>query len=157
MTNVRHWTAESSDNFRYYVAFDFIAELERAMDTKGLLQKDFATLVGVSEGRVSQVFNNPGNLTLRSIVDWTRHLGKKVSVVIYDDHDSEGGLGPVPSDVFRICWEVSGEPRNHGELAAYRLEAIAYGGDTPASRPSPESVLRGPWIEMPREAKGVAA
>jgi transcriptional regulator with XRE-family HTH domain len=110
-----HWTERSIDDFLYRIAADYITQIEKTMESKGIKQSDLARALGVSEGRVSQVLNNPGNLTLRKIAEYARALGKKVSVVSYDDGDSKNCNGPIHSDVFTLCWQRAGKP---GDLFA---------------------------------------
>ena len=64
MPVAQHWTANKTDAFVYRIASDFIVQLEKKMDGQ-VNQSDLAKRLGVSKGRVSQVFNNPGNLTLK--------------------------------------------------------------------------------------------
>lgn len=112
----KHWTEQSYDDFRFNVAFNFVEQVLEAMKERGVSQKDLAEAAELSEGRVSQIINNPGNLTLRTIVKWSRALGHKVGVVLYDDGDAGNERGPIDSDVFRYCWEAAGRPVDHGEL-----------------------------------------
>ena len=106
----RHWTNENSKDFMFAVAMDFLTELDRVMDEQGISQRDLAKRLGISEGRVSQVVNNPGNLTLRSVVEWARALEMKVALVAYDDGDRNNDRGPVFSGVFHECWKALGKP-----------------------------------------------
>lgn len=104
-----HWTERSTADFVYKIASDFVLQLEKKMDG-AVSQKELAERLGVSVGRVSQVINNPGNLTIRNIVEYSRALGLKVSVVAYDDGDPENHNGPINSEIFYRCWQKNGEP-----------------------------------------------
>ena len=74
-------------------------------------QAKLAKAAKVSKGYVSQVFNNPGNLSLVTIVKLAKAAGLKVSVVGYEHSDSEGASsGPINAEVFRLCWERQGKP-----------------------------------------------
>jgi predicted XRE-type DNA-binding protein len=108
--NKGHWTERSVDDFLYRIASDFVRQIERAMEEGETNQAKLAEALSVTEGRVSQVMNNPGNLTLRKVIEYARALGKKVSVVAYDDDDPQNLNGPINSEVFTLCWEKAGRP-----------------------------------------------
>jgi len=112
----RHWTAESAEAFAHKIAFDFIAQLEERIEMLGINHCELAKRLGVSEGAVSQVLNNPQNLTLKTIAKYSRVLGIKATVVAYDDGDSENTEGLIPSRIFSTCWERSGKPRDQWEV-----------------------------------------
>lgn len=105
-----HWTEASVEDFLYRISTDYIRQLEKVMGGAGVNQAKLAKKLGITEGRVSQVFGNPGNLTLRKIIEYARSLGKKVSIVCYDDDDLENQSGPVNSQIFTACWERAGKP-----------------------------------------------
>jgi transcriptional regulator with XRE-family HTH domain len=104
-----HWTERSVDDFLYRIASDFVRQIEKAMGGE-INQAKLAETLGVTEGRVSQIMNNPGNLTLRKIIEYSRALGRKVSVVAYEDDDPQNLNGPINSEVFTLCWEKAGKP-----------------------------------------------
>lgn len=110
MPKSRHWTEESLSDFQFHVADDFISRLEAKLESDGISHAQFAAKLSISEGRVSQVFNDPGNLTLRSMIKWARTAGLKLSVLAYDDDDSQNIKGPIHSAVFLRCWETAGKP-----------------------------------------------
>jgi transcriptional regulator with XRE-family HTH domain len=111
-----HWTEKSADDFLYKIAADFVRQIESAMKNAGVNQSDLAKRLKVSEGRVSQVLNNPGNLTLKKIVEYVRALGRKVAIVEYDDHDPDNINGPVNSEIFAKCWQIAGNPADYFAL-----------------------------------------
>src|SRR5258708_2354672 len=111
----KHWTERSVDDFVYKIAADFMSVIESAMDGT-ITQAELASRLGVSEGRVSQALNNPGNLTLKKIVEYARALGLKVSIVAYDDGDPGNNNGPISSEIFSNCWEWLGRPVDFFEL-----------------------------------------
>ena len=43
-------------------------------------------------------------------------LGMKVSIVAYDDDDPENKKGPIDSEIFKICWEQLGKPRDFWDM-----------------------------------------
>lgn len=112
-----HWTASNIKDFVYRVASDFALQIEKRMDTENISQRELAKRVELSEGRVSQVLNNPGNLTLRKMVEFARGLGMKLAVVAYDDADPENVNGPINSEIFQVCWERSGSPTDFFEVS----------------------------------------
>lgn len=105
-----HWTATSVDDFVHRLSFDFITQLAKRLESSPLNRVKLASALGVSKGRVSQILNNPSNLTLKRAVRYARALGMKVSVVAYDDGDHNNENGPVTSEMFSICWEKAGSP-----------------------------------------------
>lgn len=107
-----HWTDKQFDDFVYRISSDFVVQLEKKMEEEGTNQKQLANRLGVSVGRVSQVLNNPGNLTLKKCVQYARTLGMKVSVVAYEDGDPRNNTGPINSEIFAMCWKQSGMPKD---------------------------------------------
>lgn len=106
-----HWTNRDTDDFIYKIGFDFVNQIQDWLDADlDGSRAAFAKRLGVSKGRVSQVLNDPGNLTLRLVVEYARSLGRKVSIVAYDDCDPGNQNGPINSQVFTSCWENSGRP-----------------------------------------------
>jgi len=105
-----HWTSGSIEAFIHRIAFDFIAQLDKKMESLPLNQAELAKTLGVSEGAVSQVLNDCRNPNLKTIVKYARALGMKVAIVAYDDDDPENRHGPVGSEIFAACWEKSGKP-----------------------------------------------
>jgi transcriptional regulator with XRE-family HTH domain len=112
-----HWTRDDPKDFVYRIGFDFVSQLKRYLATETMSRDDFAKRLGVSKGRVSQVMNNPGDLRLLTAVRFALALGKKVSVVAYDDGDPENQRGPVNSAIFEQCWTASGKPTEFGSTS----------------------------------------
>lgn len=111
-----HWTEKSTDDFVFSIGADYIWQVENELEACNFSQKQFAKLLSATEGYVSQILNNPGNLGLKTIVKLARVLGKKVSIVLYDDEDPQNEHGPIHSEIFRMCWERSGKPADFFEL-----------------------------------------
>jgi transcriptional regulator with XRE-family HTH domain len=111
-----HWTSRSTDDFLYRIGADFVRQTEQAMEATGTNQATLAQRLNVSEGRVSQVLNNPGNLTLRKIVEYARALGRKVAIVQYDDDDPQNLNGPINAEIFNVCWQKAGMPSDFFDL-----------------------------------------
>jgi predicted XRE-type DNA-binding protein len=105
-----HWTDRSTKDFVYRISSDFILQIEKKMEEERVNQAHLAETLGVTDGRVSQVLRNPGNLTLRKMVEYARSLGMKISVVAYEDNDPENENGPINSEIFNACWIKAGKP-----------------------------------------------
>jgi transcriptional regulator with XRE-family HTH domain len=110
MENVGHWTQQSIGDFVYSISASFTAQLERRMQQKEISRSDLAAKLNKTTGRVSQVLNDPGNLSLRLLVEYARSLGLKVSVVAYDDDDPDNTKGPISPEVFVKSWEKLNRP-----------------------------------------------
>ncbi len=109
--NTKHWTEDSADDFVHSVVGDFVRFLEKRMGDS-ISQGELARRLNVSEGRVSQVLNNPGNLSLKTMVQYSRAIGVKIAIVGYDDRDAGNNQGPVAAEIFTACWERLGSPRD---------------------------------------------
>jgi transcriptional regulator with XRE-family HTH domain len=118
MSREQHWTAESADAFAHKLALDFIAQIENRLQELELSQNELARKLGVSEGAVSQVLNNPQNLTLKTIAKYARALGIKAAIVAYNDSDPSNEKGLINPGVFSTCWERAGNPRDMWSLEA---------------------------------------
>jgi transcriptional regulator with XRE-family HTH domain len=112
-----HWTDRSLDDFLYRIAADFVAQLETKIQSESLNKTELAQRLRISKGRVSQLLNNPGNLSLKTIIRFARALGMKIAIVAYDDQDPQNEHGPIDSEIFRICWANSGRPADFWSLA----------------------------------------
>jgi predicted XRE-type DNA-binding protein len=119
-----HWTSWSTENFQYRIAADFVRQIEKAMESQGISQAMLAQRLHVTEGRVSQVLNNPGNLTLKKIIEYARAIDYKVSVVAYYDEDPQNFNGPVSSEIFAMCWYHAGSPHDFFELQASTCASV---------------------------------
>jgi len=107
-----HWTAKNVESFTHKLAFDFIAQIEKKLASIPLSQIAFAKKLGVSEGAVSKVLNNPQNLTLKTMAKYASVLGLKAAILAYDDGDPKNEKGLVNSEIFAACWERAGKPRD---------------------------------------------
>lgn len=111
-----HWTAGNNKAFLHAIAFDFIAQLQQRMEELPLKQEELAKKLGVTEGAVSKVLNNPQNLTMKTMVNYARAVGMKVAIVAYDDNDLQNEGGPINSEIFTTCWKNAGRPRDFWSL-----------------------------------------
>lgn len=100
-----HWTQRSVADFVYSISSTFMAQLETRMEEKNITRSELASLLHKSNGRVSQLFNNPGNLSLRVIVELTQVLGMKAGIFAYDDGDPANNKGPINPNVFVESWK----------------------------------------------------
>jgi transcriptional regulator with XRE-family HTH domain len=120
MSDKKQKSKISNKMFADHVLFDFIDKLNFRLLELGLTRRDFARKLGVSEGRISQIFNNPSNFTMNKMVEWARELGLKVTLVSYEDKDDPSGA-PVFSDSFREIWKIFGRPRFEEQIEKIRL------------------------------------
>ena len=107
-----HWTERSIKDYVFRIATDFVVQLENKMESLPISRDKLAKKLGVTKGRVSQVFNNPGNITLGKIVGYSKALNMKVAIVAYENDDPDNRKGPINSEIFKICWEKAGKPRD---------------------------------------------
>jgi len=98
------------------VSFDYLSQLKAVIEAKRIGRSAVAKILGVSKGRVSQIFNRPSNLKLEKIVEYARRLNRKVAIVLYDDGDGRNKKGPILPQIFVECWKRQGSPRNFFEL-----------------------------------------
>ena len=120
-----HWTEDSVEDFLYEIAADFVDQLRLVMDSTLLTQAALAKRLGLTRGRVSQIFSNPGNITLKQVIRYARALGLKVALVAYGDNDSKNERGPVNSEIFRLCWENAGAPTDFRQLSAAEAVTVS--------------------------------
>jgi len=111
-----HWTSHSSREFAYSVCLGFTAQLELEMQRTGITRAALAEKLNKTAGRVSQVFNDPGNLSVKTMVDYARGLGMKVGIIAYDDGDPDNARGPINPEVFVRSWEFAGCPEDLHEI-----------------------------------------
>jgi hypothetical protein len=122
----QHWTANSTADFVHRITSDFVAQLLTKIEEEPIERQELAARLQVTPGRVSQVLNNPGNMTVGRIVEYTRALGMKVAIVAYDDADPENTRGPISSEVFNRAWQSLGKPHDLFSLAEPMLLSPHY-------------------------------
>jgi transcriptional regulator with XRE-family HTH domain len=118
-----HWTESSTADYLYTIGADYVRQIEQKIGDGEGTQAQLAARLGVTKGRVSQVLNHPGNITLRTIVEYARALGLKVAVIAYDDGDPHNFDGPLDSEIFTFCWEMMGKPKDFFDLKNIRATA----------------------------------
>jgi len=106
----KHWTEGSIEKFVNRLSFDFITQLAKKLESLPLSRGKFAEKLNLTTGRVSQIFNDPGNLTLRKIVKYAKAVGMNVAIVAYDDDNPNNERGHINSEIFAACWERAGRP-----------------------------------------------
>lgn len=116
---IGRWGNRNTRDFLYQISLDFAAQLQGLMG-RIVNRAELAKKLAVSKGRVSQVLNNPGNLTMLKVVQYTRALGYKVAIVVYDDGDPANEYGPIVPQIFEKCWQVAGRPRDFIALRQYQ-------------------------------------
>jgi transcriptional regulator with XRE-family HTH domain len=112
----QHWTQNSFGDFAFWVTSDFTAQIEARLESRGISKNTVAERVGVSPARVSQILNDPGNITVGNVVKYARAVGLKIALVAYDDSDPDNTKGPINADVFTKCWERMGRPQDFFDL-----------------------------------------
>ena len=123
----KHWTERDVDDYLYRIASDFVRQINTLLESNEANRAALAKHLNVSPGRISQVLNNPGNLTLKQIIKYVRALGRKVSIVAYDDNDPLNLNGPVNAEVFSICWDRAGKPLDFFALCDSEAESATSG------------------------------
>lgn len=130
-----HWTERSIKDYLFRIRADFIAQLAKKMESLNISQDELAKRLGVSKGRVSQLLNHYGNITLAKIIEYARALDMKVSIVAYEDDDPKNKKGPVNSEIFKICWEQSGKPHDFWAFQDINMNKQIFANITEVSIP----------------------
>lgn len=112
----RHWTSQSIEDFVNRISNDFVVQLEKRIEDKEITYQEVADRVGVTGGAVSQVLNKPGNLELKTMVQYAQSVGMKVAIIAYDDGDYDNDKGPIISEIFTQCWNRLGKPQDFFDL-----------------------------------------
>lgn len=99
---MKHWTEWSLDNYLHKIISDAAVQF-------GPLGH------GPTEDEILDKLSEE-DVTLADLAKITRREGLKIALVIYDDNDPANEKGPIMSDIFRICWERHGSPRDFFEL-----------------------------------------
>ena len=121
-----HWT-DNDESFKYFLAADFITQFEAIAESSGINQAEVASRIGVTPGRISQIINNPGNLTIETMVSLSRAVGAKSAFIVYSDNDPTNKYGPLSGSIFTECWKLAGSPamsinsdlESHAEVSEY--------------------------------------
>ena len=108
------------------LSFDFITQVQKKLQEEHVSKREFAGRLNVTPGRVSQIFNDPGNITLESAVEYARRARMKVALVAYDDNDPENNKGPINSEVFYRCWQIQGAPHDFVELSTVSNKQMVF-------------------------------
>lgn len=119
MDQLKHWTADSTEQFVYRISSDFVGQLEMKLEKDKISRNRLAKTLRVTKGRVSQVLNDPGNLTVKLAVEYAHAAGMKAALIAYDDHDPENFAGPINAAVFTTCWDMAGRPKDLFSVAGF--------------------------------------
>jgi transcriptional regulator with XRE-family HTH domain len=98
-------TEKAIQDAMYFSSYGFLDEIEDRLEELGMQRKDLARKVDVTEGRISQIFRNPGNLTLKLVAKIAHAVDLKISLVPYEASQL---LHP---QVFTHCWRTCGRPQ----------------------------------------------
>lgn len=128
-----HWTFESEVNLQTRIASDFLAQIEEKIAEKDWTHAEVANALGVTEGRISQVFNNPGNLTLKTMMKMAAAVDLLVSVVAYSLGEASQESGPVASGIFDACWKKLQKPKTHWDLEKLTVSFKRVGTESESS------------------------
>lgn len=129
MTHATHWTERSTEDFLYSVASDFVEQIQRKMKALDMKPSELARASKVSKGRISQIFKDPGNISLETMIKFARALGLKLFVSAYEDPDDPNNeRGPLNGDIANILWERAGRPFDMWDIE--RLPQVAVTGDS---------------------------
>jgi transcriptional regulator with XRE-family HTH domain len=118
MKQSKHWTAENTRNFLFRIGADFVSQVLDKVSS----QNELAEKLKLSKGRVSQTLNNPGNMTLETMIKYARGIGMKVTIVLYDKDNEDR---PVHPTIFHECWVQKGSPRDAFELSTQSMQRVA--------------------------------
>jgi len=149
-----HWTERSIKDYRFRIVADFFAQLEKKMELLTMTQNKFAKKLKLTKGRVSQIFNDPGNITLDNIVKFARTLGMKISLVAYEDGDPKNERGPIDSEIFQICWEKLGKPRDFWVMQEIAASNRFFDAKVTFGRRASDVYKMFDEVKMSREKKG---
>jgi predicted XRE-type DNA-binding protein len=116
MIPTKHWTDQTLSDFSYWILSDFTSQIETKLEEDEISNSQFASMIHVTPSRVSQVLNDPGNLTVGNVVKYARGLQQKVALIVYDDSDPDNTKGPIHAEVFKQCWERMGRPQEVSDI-----------------------------------------
>ena len=64
------------------LAHDFLASIYVEKEARHMTYEDLAVHIGVSPQRISQIFSECGNLTLRTLVTWAAAVGMEPVITL---------------------------------------------------------------------------
>jgi len=150
----KHWTERSIKDYLFSIVADFITQLETRMESLTISQDEYARKLTVSKGRVSQLLNHPTNFKLETIIKYARALSMKVSVVAYDDNDPKNKKGPINSEIFKMCWEQLGKPRDFWAMQEIEATNRVFDAKVTFGRRVSDVYKMFDEVKMSREKKG---
>ena len=96
------------------LVFSVQVALQKAMNRKGIANKELAHRLGMTPARVSQIFSTNGpNLTLKTIAKIAHALGEDFEFVRKEDVQAPGARPSVPQQRAKefMCLMLKGNPR----------------------------------------------
>jgi transcriptional regulator with XRE-family HTH domain len=99
--------------------------IHAALDASGLEQKDLAEMIGVTEGRVSQVVNSDGNLRIAALARYMRALGYELTI---SAKPVEPGLPDLPRPARRTTRQSESVSEDCGWSALLNEATTVYRG-----------------------------
>jgi transcriptional regulator with XRE-family HTH domain len=104
------------EDMRYRIVADFLVQIDQMLVEKDMTHADLAERSGVTPGRISQIFNNPGNVTMDTVVALADAVGFSVSLVACDMGKKAPERGYVLAGILAECWRRMGRPTNYFDL-----------------------------------------
>jgi len=114
--NEQHWTERSIKYYLFCIVADFITQLENKMESSAISEEELAQKLEITREALRWRIDHPDAMTFRKMIESARALKMKVSIVAYEDDDPENKKGPINSEIFRMCWERLGKPRDFWNL-----------------------------------------
>lgn len=120
-----HWTSRDMHSYIFAVVSNFVIAVEIYMEEHGKNYKDLAKLLNAGIDEVMVKVNNPSTFSLADLYRWTKALGIKFIIFMYDDQDPSNIQGPLNTEILRQCWELLGKPRTQADIdeAKKRVQA----------------------------------
>lgn len=106
-----HWSEESVETYADCMGGDFLSEIEAFMIEKMISGGQLASMLEITEEELTQIFEKPAELSLKTISEITMKLGLRPSIVCVEK-DPERKHGPVHPCIFAKCWEKQGKPED---------------------------------------------
>ena len=109
-----HWTAESTEAYKYAICANFVSAVQKVIDTKNVTMTKIARELGVPKGDAQHLFDRPGNLTLEQMIIISRFLELDLSIVSYNNYPNNE-RGPVNGQLFFKAWDEKGRAQDFFE------------------------------------------
>lgn len=113
MSENKHWTSRDNDSFKFAVLADFIDQVKDKLEKDGISIATFFKKLH-DPHYIALNFDNPDGLSVLNMADIIQALNLKMTILVYDDGDTENKTGPVNSEMFKTCWDLQGKPTTWG-------------------------------------------